>query len=197
MDTQRLERQLEFIIEIDKLKKVLRQSPLTDGSRRENTAEHSWHIAVMTLVLAEHADCTGIDICRVVKMLLIHDLVEIDAGDTFCYDAAAVKDQPRREAAAADRIFTLLPDDQAAAFRGLWEDFQENRSPDARFANAMDRFQPLLHNAASGGGTWRRFDVKRGQVVARNRPISQGAPRLWQRALELIDRAVAEGVLAP
>jgi putative hydrolase of HD superfamily len=192
--TPRLAAQLQFILEIDKLKTVLRRTWLLDRSRRENSAEHSWHLAIMAVLLAEYGPA-GLDLARVIKMVLIHDLVEIDAGDTFCYDATAVVDQEDRERLAADRLFALLPIDLAVELRGLWEDFEARASPEARFAAALDRLQPVLHNYTTGGGTWREHRVTRDQVVARNRPMGDGAPELWEYARALIEDAVARGLI--
>lgn len=174
-----LERQLAFLREIDRLKSVVRLSPLIDGSRRENSAEHSWHLAMYALVLSEHA-AGAIDVMRVVKMLLIHDIVEIDAGDVPFHVPAAHAGQAAREHLAAERLFGLLPDAQAAEFRELWFEFEAAESDDAKFAKALDRFQPMLHNAATGGGTWIECEVTLEQVKARCRPpIERGAPALW------------------
>jgi len=192
----RLERQLAFVLEIDKLKQILRQTRLMDGTRRENDAEHCWHLAMMALVLAEHAEPV-VDLARVLKMLLIHDIVEIDAGDTFIYatgDAAA--GQAEREARAADRLFGLLPRDQAAELRSLWEEFEARVSAEARFARALDRLQPLLQNHRNGGGTWRQFGIRADQVLARKQIIAEGAPALWAFARMLIDDSVERGYLA-
>lgn len=191
---QRLARQVAFITEIDKLKKVLRQTILLDRSRRENDAEHSWHLAVMVMLLAEHSN-EPVDCQRVLKMVLIHDLVEIDAGDTYAYDAEAHHDKEEREQAAADRIFNLLPPDQASELRALWDEFEERNTPDARFAGAVDRMQPLLHNCLTEGQTWLHHGVKRSQVIERCRPIEDGSKVLWQYMLEQIDRAVELGHL--
>jgi putative hydrolase of HD superfamily len=192
--TDRLAAQIRFILEIDKLKSVLRRTWILDRSRRENSAEHSWHLAVMAVLLAEYGP-SGLDLARVLKMVLVHDLVEIDAGDTFCYDQTAVLDQNERERRAADRLFALLPADLAAELRGLWEEFDERASPEARFAAALDRLQPVLHNYTTGGGTWREHSVTREQVVARNQPMGEGAPDLWEYAKSLIDDAVARGLI--
>jgi putative hydrolase of HD superfamily len=190
----RLAAQIRFILEIDKLKNVLRRTWVLDRSRRENSAEHSWHLAVMAVLLAEYGPA-GLDLTRVIKMVLIHDLVEIDAGDTFCYDQTALLDQADRERRAADRLFELLPVDLAAELRGLWEEFDARASPEARFAAALDRLQPVLHNYTTEGGTWREHRVTRAQVVARNQPMGDGAPELWEYARSLIDDAVARGLI--
>jgi len=195
-DTPRLARQLRFVVEIDRLKTVLRQTLLTDASRRENSAEHSWHLALMAALLAEHAG-EPVDVTRTMKMVLVHDVVEIDAGDAFCYDAAANVGKEEREKLAAERIFGLLPAEQAEELRALWEEFEAGATPEARFAVALDRLQPLLQNIHSGGGSWRAHGIARAQVLRRMDPIREGAPALWPQVLEIVDRAVAEGHLTP
>jgi putative hydrolase of HD superfamily len=187
---ERLHRQIEFILEIDRLKTVLRRTVLTDSSRQENSAEHSWHLAVMAMLLAEHAD-RGIDVGRVIRMVLVHDIVEIDAGDTFCYDTAANEGKLEREQRAAQRLFQLLPPDQAAEMQALWEEFEARESADARFANAMDRMQPILQNLATDGHSWRVHGVTRGQVLERNQPISDGSQALWRELSARIEEAFA------
>lgn len=182
MNPSDLERQLAFLREIDRLKSVVRLSPLIDRSRRENSAEHSWHLALYALVLAQHA-AGAVDVLRVVKMLLIHDIVEIDAGDVPFHVPSTHAGQAERERLAAERIFGLLPEAQAAEFRELWFEFEAAASDDARFAKALDRFQPMLHNAATDGGTWVECEVTLDQVEARCRPpIQGGAPALWEAA---------------
>ena len=190
----RLEQQIQFIIEIDRLKTVLRQTVLTDRSRQENSAEHSWHLAVMALLLAEYAN-RPVDLLRVLKMVLVHDLVEIDAGDTFCYDAEANRDREDRERRAADRIFHLLPSDQEVELRALWEEFEARETPDARFAAALDRMQPVLANLSSRGHSWRQHGIVKQQVIERNRPIADGSRQPWDRISALLDQAVANGLL--
>jgi putative hydrolase of HD superfamily len=191
---QRLDRQLGFIIEIDKLKQVLRQTAILGGERRENSAEHSWHIAVMALTLAEYAG-DAIDILRVVRMLLIHDLVEIDAGDTFCYDAQANLSKAAREQAAADRIFGLLPSGQGQDLYLLWQEFEAGETAEARFANALDRLQPLLHNYHNQGGTWRAHGITRDMVLRRMAPVQEGAPKLWPYVLEIVEASCTAGYI--
>lgn len=182
-----LERQLAFLREIDRLKSVVRLSPLIDRSRRENSAEHSWHIAMYALVLAQYA-AGSVDVLRVVKMLLIHDIVEIDAGDVPFHVPATHAGQEERERLAAERLFGLLPDAQAAEFRELWFEFEAAKSDDAKFAKALDRFQPMLHNAATDGGTWIECEVTLEQIKARCRqPIEGGAPALWEAALGMAE----------
>jgi putative hydrolases of HD superfamily len=194
---ERLDQQIGFAREIDKLKGVLRQTTLAGPGRRENSAEHSWHLAMMAVTLAEHAP-PGTDIARVTAMVLVHDLVEIDAGDLFVYaDAAQQARQEEAERAAADRIFALLPPDQATSLRGLWDEFEERRTPEARFARGLDRLQPMLANLTAGGGTWREHGITADQVLVKVQLIEDGSPALGRYARDLVDRAVAEGLLAP
>ncbi len=188
----RLTSQLAFLIEIDRLKGVVRQTSLCDGSRRENSAEHSWHLAMMAAVMAEHAG-SGVDVARVVKMVLVHDLVEIDAGDTFAYDTAGYVGKDERERAAANRIFGMLPADQTAELRALWDEFEAGESAEARFANALDRLQPLLANHHSKGGSWRAHGVSRAQVLKRMAPIERALPDVWPMVLEIVQENCALG----
>ncbi len=194
---ERLDKQMRFVSGIGELKGVLRQTVLAGIGRPENSAEHSWHLAMMALALAEHAPA-GTDISRVVTMVLMHDLVEIDAGDLFLY---ASEEQQRQqeiaERAAADRIFGLLPSDQAARFRALWDEFNARQSADARFARAIDRLQPMLENLAVGGGTWQRHGITADQVLAKVALIEDGSATLGQMARRLVLDAVAAGILAP
>ena len=192
----RFRQQIEFILEVDKLKHVLRQTILMDKSRRENSAEHSWHIALTVMLLSEYARDGEIDFFRVMKILLVHDLIEIDAGDTYCYDDQGRKDQAAREKLAADRIFNILPPDQARIFRDLWDEFEERKTPESRFANALDRVQPFLHNYFTRGQTWQENDIKSAQVKARMQPVDDGAPVLWRYVSSLIDDAVKNGFLS-
>ena len=194
--TDRFKQQIEFILEVDKLKHVLRQTILMDKSRRENSAEHSWHIALTVMVLSEYARDADIDFFRVMKILLVHDLIEIDAGDTYCHDEKGKKDQAARESLAADRIFNILPPDQAGTFRDLWDEFEERKTPESRFANALDRVQPLLHNYFTRGQTWQENSIKSDQVKSRMQPVDDGAPILWNYVSFLIDDAVKKGFLA-
>lgn len=193
-DEDRLNTQIAFAVEIDKLKRIIRRNLLLDGSRRENDAEHSWYVATLALVLGEHAP-PGTDLQRVIAMLLVHDLVEIDAGDTFVYDTAAVAAQAEAERLAADRIFALLPDEQGARLRALWEEFEERATPEARFARALDRFAPILANHHTEGGTWRLFKVTASQVLEKVRLIEEGSPSLGAYARELVRLSVARGHL--
>ena len=188
----RLTRQLSFLIEIDRLKGVIRQTSLCDGSRRENSAEHSWHLAMMAVVMAEHAG-EDVDVAQVVKMVLVHDLVEIDAGDTFAYDAAGYAGKDERERAAADRIFGLLPGEQQGELRSLWDEFEAGESAEARFANALDRLQPLLANHHSKGGSWRAHGIARAQVIKRMAPIERALPGVWPVVLDIVEQNCALG----
>lgn len=192
----RLARQLAFLLELDKLKTVLRRTVLTDHSRRENTAEHSWHIALAAVLLEEHAVERGIDLLRVVKMLLVHDVVEIDAGDTFCYDVEANRDKLARERRAADRLFGMLPADQGGELRELWEEFEARRTAEARYAAALDRIQPVLQNLKTQGHSWREHGVGHADVVDRNRPIGDAVPQIWEHLLDLLEEAVQQGHLS-
>jgi putative hydrolase of HD superfamily len=192
----RFRQQIEFILEVDKLKHVLRQTILMDKSRQENSAEHSWHIALTGIVCSEYARDADIDFFRVMKILLVHDLIEIDAGDTYCYDDQGKRDQAAREKQAADRIFNILPPDQAQLFRGLWDEFEDRQTPESRFANALDRVQPFLHNYFTRGQTWQDNDIKRDQVKSRMQPVDDGAPVLWKYVNALMDDAVSKGFLA-
>ena len=192
--TSRLEQQLAFILEIDKLKAVLRQSLISDGSRRENSAEHSWQIALMALLLVEHAD-ESVDAVRAATMLLIHDIVEIDAGDAFLYDEAAQAAKATLEQAAAKRIFGLLPEEQAKRFMELWEEFETGDTTDARYARAMDRLMPMMLNVATDGRAWRTHGVTADKVLARNAVIGKGSQALWDYAQKMIEGAVTRGVI--
>jgi putative hydrolase of HD superfamily len=192
-----LDSQLRFLLEADKLKTVLRQSTIIDASRKENSAEHSWHLALMALVLRDHSP-PGTDLGHVIAMLLLHDLVEIDAGDLFLYAGAeAQARQEVAEHAAADRIFALLPASQAEAFRALWDEFEERHTQEAKFARALDRLQPMLANYQTGGGTWLAHRVTAGQVLLRVALIEDGSATLGEYARDLIARSVARGFLAP
>lgn len=195
MTDERLQKQIRFIQEVDKLKNIFRQSKIHDGSRRENDAEHSWHLALMAILLGEYSKDSGIDMLKVVKMCIIHDLVEIYAGDTFCYDAKANEDKLEREKAAAEKIFGLLPKDQGDELKALWEEFDAMETPEAKYAASMDRVQPVLLNYMNKGGTWQEHNVKKEQVIRRNQHIKDGAPKLWEFISELLDDAVEKGYL--
>ena len=193
MGEQRLQQQMAFLVEIDRLKQVLRRTRLVGGERLENSAEHSWHIAMIALVLAEYAN-EPIDVGRVIKLLLVHDIVEIDAGDTFAYDMNGYLDKAEREQAAADRIFGLLPPDQCQELRALWDEFESQASADARFANLCDRLMPSLQNYYNGGGTWREANVDRAMVDHRLEPL-RAAAAVHGYIAALLDDAVAQGMI--
>jgi putative hydrolase of HD superfamily len=196
MSDDRLTRQLAFVAEADRLKTVLRRTPLGDGSRRENSAEHSWHLAIAVLALAEHAG--ALDVGRVLELVAVHDLVEIDAGDTFAYDRNLDVHQSKaeRERAAAARIFGLLPPDQGRRLHSLWEEFEAGATAEARFANAVDRVQALLQNLLAGGGSWIEYQVTRAEVLRRMAPIETTMPALWPWVMEVVDRFCALGAIA-
>lgn len=185
---------IRFVVELDRLKQVLRRTVVTDGTRRENTAEHSWHVAMMALVFAETAD-EPVDPMRVARLLLVHDIVEIDAGDTFVYDAEGQETKAARERAAAERLFGLLPDGPGDELRTCWFEFEDGTTAEARFARALDRLQPLLLNHASAGQAWREHGITADQVRAVNAAIEDGSPALWKLAQHLIDDAVTRGWL--
>ncbi len=194
---ERLRHQVAFITEVDKLKEVFRQTVVTQSRRAENSAEHSWHFALMVVVLAEHSNHQPLDVLRILKIVLIHDLVEIDAGDTFAYDAKNMTDQHEREAKAATRIFGLLPPDQAAEFRALWDEFEAQQTPEAKFAMACDRFHPMLLNCLTDGHAWQKHGVTQDRVLARNIPVATGSQAIWEYAVRMIDDAVGKGHLRP
>ncbi len=192
----RLDLQLRFIIEIDRLKHIMRRTRLFDNSRHENDAEHGWHLAMMAMALVEYSN-KPVDVNKVVRMVLVHDIVEIDAGDTFLYDEAAGLLKEEAERKAAERIFGLLPDDQALELKSLWEEFEARDSAEARFAAAIDRLEPMMQNALTAGHAWKEHNVRRSQVVQKNRPIVEaGSRELWRFAESLIARAVEMGHLA-
>lgn len=192
----RLTRQIAFIAECDKLKEIFRQTLNTQSRRAENDAEHSWHLCLSVIVLAEHANTPDLDVLRVLKMVILHDLVEIDAGDTFGYDTSRQADQHARECLAADRIFGLLPADQAAEFRVLWDEFEAQQTPEAKFALSVDRFQPVLLNCLTQASAWRRHAVTQDRVVARNAKIAEGSTALWAHMERMIQEVADAGHLA-
>lgn len=191
--TQRLERQFRFLREIDRLKSIERQNILADGSRRENSAEHSWHLAVLALCLAEHAAAPGIDRFKVVRMLLLHDIVEIDAGDAFLHEPGALAAQAAKEDAAAERIFGLLPRDQRDEWLALWREFEAGQTPEAVLAHAFDRVQPALLHEATGGVIWQKYGTTHEQIQNKMRVLRAAAPTLWERVQTIIARAKAAG----
>jgi len=188
-----MDKQLSFLREIDALKKVVRKSPLIDKSRKENSAEHSWHLAMYALVLSDYSDDI-INIDRVIRMLLIHDIVEIDAGDHPIHESTNINNQEQLERKAARRIFGLLPDKQGEGLRELWLEFEEGKSSDAAFAKSLDRMQPLIHNVATSGGTWTEPGVTEHQVRERYGPtIRRGSKSLWSHAVELVEKHFKSG----
>jgi len=194
MNTNQLLQQVAFIKEIDKLKYIQRRTKLFNSDRHENDTEHSWHLAMMTLVLAEHAD-KPIDVLKVVKMVLIHDLVEIDAGDTFIYDTTKNHTNTDEERLAAQRMFGLLPETQAQEFIAIWEEFEEGITDDAKFAKAMDRFEPLLQNTSNNGGTWVEFNVDYQKVYDKKKAIQNSSASIWAYAEQLLNESVEKGIL--
>lgn len=192
----RLRDHLTFLIEVDQLKTILRASPLAAADRRENDAEHSWHLALMVMTLAEYAD-EPIDVGHTIKLVVVHDLVEIYAGDTPIYDTELGESQQEREEAAAERLFGILPEDSGRALRALWDEFEERKTPEARFAKAMDRLQPLLLNWMARGGTWRTPGVTADDVRSRKKVIGEGSTALFEAAMHLIDEGERRGWARP
>lgn len=189
---ERLKKQMEFIIEVDKVKKIIRQTYLADASRKEDDAEHSWHLALMAVLLKEYSN-DEVDLAKVIPMVLIHDLVEIDAGDTYAYDEKGAVTKRARETKAADRIFGLLPKDQGSWFRALWEEFEAYETPEAKFAHMLDNCQPLLLNDASDGRSWAEHGVKKSQIYQRNQYTSEGSREIWEYMKELVDKHIQLG----
>ena len=196
METSRFEQQMRFLVEIDQMKNVLRQTLPADGSRRESDAEHSWHLAMYAMLLSEYAP-EPVDISRVVRMVLVHDLIEIYAGDTFCYDKEGNRDKAAREAAAADRLYALLPADQEGEYRALWEEFDRMDTPDSRFAAALDRVQPIINNYLTEGHTWKLGHVTSAQVYERMAPVKNGLPEAWKVVEWIINTSIEKGFLQP
>jgi len=196
MSTNRLHQQIQFILEIDKLKSIMRRSYLLNQERHENSAEHSWHLAVMAILLHEYVN-EQISLPHVLKMVLVHDLVEIDAGDTYCYDEDANSDKTERELQAADRLFAMLPEDQGKELRSLWEEFEERSTPEAKFANALDRMMPMMHNYYTRGKSWKENNVTSDSVLERNSLMQDGSEKLWEFTQSLIEDALKKGYLAP
>ncbi|MGL4520067.1 MAG: HD domain-containing protein [Phocaeicola sp.] len=194
MHTEELLKQINFIKEIDKLKYIQRRTKLFNSDRCENDAEHSWHLAMMTLILAQHAD-EPIDVLKVVKMVLLHDVVEIDAGDTFIYDGTKNHTNTEEELAAAKRIFGLLPQEQAEEFIAIWSEFEEGVTNEAKFAKTMDRLEPLLQNSSNKGGTWREYNVSYDTVYSKKVAIKEGSATLWEYAEGVLNESVEQGIL--
>ncbi len=192
---ERLKKQLDFILQADAEKEIERRTLISSGKRFENDSEHAWHMALMAILLSEYAN-DEIDVLKTVSMILIHDIVEIDAGDTYCYDYELGKSQREREVKAADRIYALLPDDQAKKLRALWDEFEANETPEANFAHAMDCLQPTMLNDASNGVMWKKNSIKLSQVLKRNEYTEKGSRELWKYQLnELIMKNVENGNL--
>lgn len=196
MDEQketRLEKQMQFILELDKIKSIIRQTYVSDATRKENDAEHSWHIAIMAVVLNEYYE--DVDLLKVIKMVLMHDVVEIDAGDTFCYDEKANEDKAEREQKAAERIYHILPSDQAQEYKDLWYEFEEGQTKEAVFANILDRLQPIMLNFKTNGKLWIENNVSQQQVLKRNEKTLSGAREIANYLKNLLDKAVELGYL--
>ena len=193
---QRLQKQIDFLLEADKIKNIFRRTYNSDQQRKENSAEHSWHLALLSLILSEYSN-VEIDKFRVMSMVIIHDLIEIDAGDTYVYDAEANKTKAERERKAADRIFGILPDDQRDMIRGLWEEFEEKKTPEAKFANVLDRLDPVLLNDIGGGLAWREHSVTRTQAMEIHQedptPGGETSSALYQLKMDLLEKNIAEG----
>ena len=194
ISNQRLAQQIQFILEVDKLKNVIRRSYISGAARRENSAEHSWQLALMAMTLAEHAN-EPVDVAHVMKMVVVHDIVEIDAGDTYFFDDAGTNDKAEREQKAADRLFGLLPDDQAVELRQLWDEFEARQTPESRFASAIDRLMPLLLGYHTQGKSWGEHGIKSGDILPRMTYVADGSGAIWQLLEDLVAAAVAEGLL--
>jgi putative hydrolase of HD superfamily len=192
---ERLSSQIAFLVEVDKLKNVLRKTFLIDRSRLENTAEHSWHVSLMAIVLHEHANNQSINLNRVIRMLLLHDLVEIDAGDTFAYDTQGYIDKAEREQAAANRLFGMLPMEQCKEWLEVWREFEDGITYEAQYASALDRLQPVIHNYYTGGVSWKQHHIVRSQVLTRLAPVQQVSEALWAYTLDIVQRSIDQGLL--
>jgi putative hydrolase of HD superfamily len=190
----RLDSQLAFLHEIDKVKNIFRQTAVSGSERHENDAEHSWHLAVMAMVLSEYA-AEPVDLCRVIRMVLVHDLVEIDAGDTFCYDEQGALDKAERENACADRLFAMLPDAQGSEMRALWDEFEARETAEARFACAIDRMQPIFQNYHTHGHSWVEHGIHIDQVLTRNTVVRDTMPAVWEKVLVMLENGVKAGWL--
>jgi Predicted hydrolases of HD superfamily len=195
MNDMKLEKQIRFIVEIDKLKQVYRKTKILDRTRYENDAEHSWHLAMMAIILAEYANDRSVDIYKVLKLLLIHDLVEIDAGDTYAYDSTGQSSKKEREIKAAQRLFSLLPEDQGLELMSLWEEYDLHNTMEARFASALDKLQPLLFNHLNDGEIWKENNITSNMVIERNERIALGSESLWEYAQRIINTSIEQGIL--
>lgn len=191
-DKERFEKQMEFIREVDKSKEIFRQSYVTSGSRHENDAEHAWHLAMMAMIMNEYAN-EKVDLLRVIEMVLVHDLVEIDAGDTYAYDNKENETKRERELVAADRIFNILPNDQAKMIRGLWDEFEAGETKEAKFAITLDKTQPIMLNDATDGRAWMEHGVKKEQIMARNKKTPDGSVKIWDYFENIINKNVEKG----
>lgn len=189
---ERLEQQLQFILEVDKVKNIYRQTYLADRNRKENDAEHSWHIALMAVLLKEHMK-EPVDLAKVITMVLIHDLVEIDAGDTYAYDAKGAETKRAREVAAANRIFGMLPEDQGVYLKELWEEFECYESAEAKYAHLLDNLQPMLLNDAAGGVSWKEHEVKKTQIYKRNEKIEETSEAIWKKMKSVVAENIEKG----
>ena len=192
MENKRLEKQIDFILEADKEKNIIRQTHLSGNGRRENDAEHAWHMAIMVYLLKEYAN-EEFDVAKAMMMALIHDIVEIDAGDTYAYDSKGLETQKEREEQAAERIFGLLPDDQGEELKSLFQEFEASETPESRFVHAMDNFQPLLLNNSNDGSDWREHEICKSQVMKRHINTKSGSNIIWECAKQIIDRHVRNG----
>jgi putative hydrolase of HD superfamily len=190
----RLEKQMDFLLEMDKSKEIIRQTYLSDGSRKEDDAEHAWHMALMAMLLCEYAN-EPVDKTRVIEMALVHDLVEVDAGDTYAYDKAGNATKREREVKAAERIFNLLPEDQAAYLRGLWDEFEAGKTPEAKFTNTLDKVQPILLTNAAHGKSWLEHHVKEQDILDRNKATGDGSRTLWDYFRHILDENVEAGLI--
>lgn len=198
MDTMRFRNQMTFLVEIDRMKTVLRRNLIADGSKREDDAEHSWHLAMMAMVLKEYAaEKEHINFDRVLRMALVHDLVEVYAGDTFCYDQEGNQSKAQREQEAADRLFDILPSEQGAEYRKLWEEFDAMDTPDSRYAAAIDRLQPFVLNYLTNGHTWKLGNVESAQVYQRIGPVKEALPELWEPIVKMIQESIEKGLIRP
>jgi putative hydrolase of HD superfamily len=195
LNKTRLSGQISFLVEIDKLKSVLRKTFLMDKSRLENTAEHSWHVSLMAVVLQEHANDPSLNVDHVIRMLLLHDLVEIDAGDTFAYDTQGYLDKEERENAAARRLFGLLPEDQRGEWMELWREFEDGETYESKYAAALDRLHPVIHNYYTGGVSWLENGIVRSQVIKRLAPVQMVSETLWDFTLDILQRSIDQGIL--
>ncbi|MCQ4923667.1 HD domain-containing protein [Tissierella carlieri] len=195
MIKERLLKDIEFIVELDKMKSILRQTSLINEDRREDDAQHSWHISVMAMILGEYSN-EKIDVCKVIKMLLTHDLVEIFAGDTFCYDKVGNEDKKERENLAAEKIFGMLEEDKGRELRVLWDEFEDGKTSEALFAASMDRLQPMLSNYYNNGGTWKKFNVAKEDIYKRIAPVKKSSDELWGFVENMIEDAYDKGLIS-